>query len=123
MKPEKMMSEAPDTEDLDVFLLTKPPFTPRSELCLKLAARSGNARLYLAGDGVYHLLAGTADLPGCRVYACKEDMEARGIMTEMVRMTEVAEEKMTGEKVKVPENFYATLTEDLMENCRRAYTF
>jgi len=51
MKPEKMRSEAPDTEDLDVFLLTKPPFAPGLELCLKLAARSGNARIFLAGDG------------------------------------------------------------------------
>jgi len=44
-------------------------------------------------------------------------------MTEVTRMTEMAEENMTGEKVKVPENFYATLIEDLMENCGRAYTF
>jgi tRNA 2-thiouridine synthesizing protein B len=123
MKPENMKSEGLDAEDQDVFLLTKPPFSPRSELCLNLAARSGNARLYLAGDGVYHLLAGTADLPGCQVYACKEDLEARGITAGMTGMTEMAEEKMAGEKVKVPENFYATLTEDLMENCRRAYTF
>lgn len=109
MKSEKMKPEAQDAEDGDVFLLTKPPFSPRSELCLKLAARSGNARLYLAGDGVYHLLTGTADLPGCQVYACKEDLEARGVRP--------------GEKAAVPENFYAALTEDMMEHCRHAYTF
>jgi len=104
-----MKSEGLDAEDQDVFLLTKPPFNPRSELCLNLAARSGNARLYLAGDGVYHLLAGTADLPGCQVYACKEDLEARGIWP--------------GEKVTVPEDFYVSLVEDVMEHCDRTYTF
>jgi tRNA 2-thiouridine synthesizing protein B len=56
-------------EQSDVFLLTKPPFSPGSDLCLKLAARSENARIYLAGDGVYHLLAGIEELPGCKVYA------------------------------------------------------
>ncbi|MCQ1534439.1 hypothetical protein FTO70_01745 [Methanosarcina sp. KYL-1] len=120
-----MKLEAPDTEDQDVFLLTKPPFSPRSDLCLKLAARSGNARLYLAGDGVYHLLTGTANLPGGQVYACKEDMEARGIMAGITGMggEKMGGEKMTGEKATVPENFYAALTEDLMEHCRQAYTF
>ena len=49
-------------EKCDVFLLTKPPFSPRSYLCLNLAARSENARLYLLGDGVYHLLAGIEEL-------------------------------------------------------------
>jgi len=96
-------------EEHDVFLLTKPPFSTQSELCLKLAARSGNARLYLAGDGVYHLLSGIQDLPGCTVYACQEDLEARAI-------------KGKG-KVLVPENFYAAFIEDLMEHCRQAYTF
>ena len=66
-------------EKLDIFLLTKPPFSPRSELCLKLAVRAGKARLYLAGDGVYHLLGGIEQLPECEIYACKEDLEARGI--------------------------------------------
>jgi tRNA 2-thiouridine synthesizing protein B len=66
-------------EKLDVFLLTKPPFSPRSDLCLKLIARSGNAKIYLAGDGVYHLLAGIEKLPRCKVLACQEDLEARAI--------------------------------------------
>jgi tRNA 2-thiouridine synthesizing protein B len=96
-------------EKLDVFLLTKPPFSPRSDLCLKLAARSENARIYLAGDGVYNLLAGIEELPGCKVYACQEDIEARAISSK--------------EKVTVPENFYAALIEDMMEHCSRAYTF
>ncbi|MHC1756863.1 MAG: sulfurtransferase complex subunit TusB [Methanosarcina sp.] len=98
-----------EIEEYDVFLLTKPPFSPRSELCLKLAARSGNARLYLAGDGVYHLLSGIQELPGCRFYACQEDLEARAIRAR--------------EKVTVPDNFYAAFIEDMMEHCKRAYTF
>jgi len=96
-------------EHRDVFLLTKPPFSPRSDLGLKLASRSGNARIYLAGDGVYHLLAGIEELPGCKVLACQEDLEARAIKVK--------------EKVTVPENFYAALIEDVMEHCKRAYTF
>lgn len=96
-------------EKLDVFLLTKPPFNSRSELCLKLAARSGKTRLYLAGDGVYHLLTGIEELPEYEVYACKEDLEARAIKA--------------GEKVTVPDNFYSEFIEDIMEHCRHGYTF
>lgn len=96
-------------EEYDVFLLTKPPFSPRAELCLKLAARSGNARLYLAGDGVYHLLCGIRELPGCMIYACQEDLEARAVNAR--------------EKAMVPENFYAVFIEDVMEHCKHAYTF
>ena len=69
-------------EQRDVFLLTKSPFSSRSDLCLKLVVRSGNARLYLAGDGVYHLLAGIEELPGCIVFACQEDLEARAIRSK-----------------------------------------
>ena len=97
-------------EQYDVFLLTKPPLNRRSELCLKLAVRSGNVRFYLAGDGVYHLLTKIAEeLPGCKVYACKEDLEARAIKA--------------GEKVIVPDNFYATFMDDIMEHSSHAYTF
>jgi tRNA 2-thiouridine synthesizing protein B len=98
-----------EREEQDVFLLTKPPFSPQSEMCLKLAARSGNARLYLAGDGVYHLYSGIQELPGYIVYACQEDLEARAIKVR--------------EKIIVPDNFYAAFIEDVMEHCRRAYTF
>lgn len=96
-------------EEHDVFLLTKPPFSPRSELCFKLVSRSANSRLYLAGDGVYHLLSGTQEIPGCTIYACQEDLEARGINSR--------------DKVIIPENFYSVLIEDIMERCKRAYTF
>lgn len=96
-------------EEYDIFLLTKPPFNPRSELCLKLASRSGNARLYLAGDGVYHLLSGIQELPEYTVYACQEDLEARAINGK--------------EKVIIPENFYSAFIEDVMGHCKHAYTF
>ncbi|MGA9187931.1 MAG: sulfurtransferase complex subunit TusB [Methanosarcina sp.] len=96
-------------EKLDVFLLTRPPFSPRSDLCLKLAACSGKARIYLAGDGVYHLLAGIEKLPECEIYACKEDLEARAIKA--------------GEKVTVPDDFYSDFIENIMKHCRHEYTF
>ena len=102
-------------EKPDVFLLTKPPFNQRSDLCLKLAARSGNAKIYLAGDGVYHLLAGIEELSGCKVLACQEDLEARAIRSR--------EDVRDKEKFEVPENFYVALIENIMEHCERAYTF
>lgn len=65
---------------VDLFLLTKPPGHPRTDLCLQLMTRAKNPRLYLAGDGVYNLLS----LPGHlsqrqRVVACQEDVLARGL--------------------------------------------
>jgi len=86
----------------DVFLLTKPPQSPRSELCLKLLARSKKARLYLAGDGVYHLLNQASDLPpSCNVYACEEDVAARGIVPR--------------KRAEILGDFYERLVEDVME--------
>jgi tRNA 2-thiouridine synthesizing protein B len=96
-------------ECYDLFLLTKSPLSSRSELCLKLACLSGNARIYLAGDGVYHLLTGIEELTEFRICACKEDLEARAIRAS--------------EKVIVPDDFYAALIQDIMENCKHAYTF
>lgn len=48
-------------------------------------------------------------MQGSKVYACKEDLEARAIKP--------------GEEVTVPENFYSNLIEDIMENCRNEYSF
>ncbi|HWR24902.1 MAG TPA: DsrH/TusB family sulfur metabolism protein [Methanosarcina sp.] len=98
-----------EQEKVDVFLLTKPPSSSRSELCIKLAARSKKARIYLAGDGVYHLFAGIEKLEGCTIYACKEDLEARAVRP--------------GEKIIVPDDFYTILIEDIMESCKHEYTF
>lgn len=96
-------------EKSDIFLLTKPPFSLRSELCLKLAACSGKARIYLAGDGVYHLLTGIEEQQEFKIYACKEDLEARAIRA--------------GDKVTVLDDFYTDFIEDIMEHCRHEYTF
>jgi tRNA 2-thiouridine synthesizing protein B len=98
-----------EREQYDVFLLTKLPFSQESELCLKLATLSGNARFYLACDGVYHLLSNIQELAGCMVYACQEDLEARAISGR--------------EKAIVSDNFYASFIEDVMEHCKCAYTF
>ena len=63
---------------MDVFLLTKPPLDPRSKLCLKLVARSEDARLYLAGDGVFHALRNVGISSAKKIYACEADVKARG---------------------------------------------
>jgi tRNA 2-thiouridine synthesizing protein B len=94
---------------LDVFLLTKPPSNPRSELCFKMALRSGKARIYLVGDGVYNLFTGIEEQQEFEIYACKEDLEARAISA--------------GEKVLIPDDFYTVFIEDIMENCKHEYVF
>ncbi len=94
----------------DAFLLTKPPKSPRYELCLKLLARSKKARLYLAGDGVYHLLNQAWDLPpSCEVYACEEDVAARGIVPR--------------KRAEILGDFYDRLVEDVMEGEGSLFTF
>ena len=68
------------SSQMDVFLLTKPPKSDRARICMRLIARSENAILYLAGDGVYNLLDDAIKaLPRERIFACKEDLEARGV--------------------------------------------
>jgi tRNA 2-thiouridine synthesizing protein B len=94
----------------DVFLLTKPPQSERSELCLKLLARSAKSRLYLAGDGVYHLLNQAWGLPpSCEVRACKEDVAARGVVSRR--------------GAEVLEDFYERLVEDVMERDGNLFVF
>ncbi len=94
----------------DVFLLTKTPESDRSKLCMKLLARSERARLYLAGDGVYHLLEDKAVFPpSCEIFACLEDVAARGVVAR--------------KEVKVLEEFYDTLVEDVMEATGRFFSF
>lgn len=94
----------------DVFLLTKPPGSDRSELCMKLLARRERARLYLAGDGVYHLPDRGSDLPpSCEVRASKEDVAARGVVARI--------------RAEVTEDFYEILVEDLMEGDGRFFNF
>ena len=95
---------------MDVFLLTKPPGSERSELCLKLLARSSKSRLYLAGDGIYHLLSQAVEIPpSCEVLASKEDVAARGVVSKR--------------RAEVREDFYERLVEDVMEGDGRFFTF
>lgn len=95
---------------MDVFLLTKPPKSERSELCLKLLARSEKSRLYLAGDGVYHLLNQALDLPSsCEVFACKRDLAARDVVPRR--------------RAEVLGDFYDRLVEDAMGRDGNLFTF
>jgi tRNA 2-thiouridine synthesizing protein B len=95
---------------MDIFLLTKPPKSDRARLCLQLIARSENAILYLAGDGVYNLLDKAFNaLQRERIFACKEDLEARGIQPGVI--------------ATMPVDFYKGLLEDIMLDGNRIYTF
>lgn len=95
---------------MDVFLLTKPPKTDRARICLQLMARSEDAVLYLAGDGVYNLVDDALEaLAGERIYACREDLEARGVQPGVAAAT--------------PSDFYERLVEDMMSDGNRIYTF
>ncbi len=96
--------------NVDVFLLTKPPKSDRARICMQLLALSENAVLYLAGDGVYNLLEDASKvLPNERIFACKEDLEARGIQPEGIEA--------------VPNDFYEKLLGDIMLDGSRIYTF
>lgn len=92
----------------DVFLLTKAPKAPRSELCFKLMEHSENVKLYLAGDGVYHLL-NMSGLPLSteEIIACKEDILARGLTMS--------------DEIVMPDDFYGQLVMDMMEKSNQVY--
>jgi tRNA 2-thiouridine synthesizing protein B len=92
----------------DVFVLTKPPASPRTELCLKLIERSSDAKLYLIGDGVYNILGKAVHLlPADKIYACQEDMLARGVVPR---------------DVTVPDEFYELMVKAVMD-ADHAYSF
>ena len=95
----------------EIFLLTKPPHSDRTKLCLHLMELSEDGVLYLAGDGVYNVLEQTTigALPRERILACKEDLEARGVPA--------------GERAIAPENFYELLVQDMISEGSRIYTF
>ncbi len=95
---------------MDVFFLTKTPKSDRARLCLRLIAQSENAVLYLAGDGVYNLLDESIEaLPRVNIFACAEDLEARGVQP--------------GERAVILVDFYERLVEDMMLDRNRVYTF
>jgi len=84
-----------------LFLLTKPPQSERTNLCIGLIEQARNAALYLAGDGVYNLIGGSVEaLPHCEVFACREDMEARGVRSEVTAISQ--------------DQFYSQWVEELM---------
>ncbi len=92
----------------DVFLLTKSPSNPRTELCIKLIARTEDATLFLLGDGVYNILGKAIHmLSADKIFACKEDLLARGIDVK---------------GVAIAEDFYGRLVEATMA-ADRAYSF
>jgi len=71
---------------------------------------SSNATLYLMGDGVYNLMSKSIEiLPSERIFACKEDTEARGIRA--------------GKKATILAEFYEHLAENIMDSSVRVYTF
>lgn len=94
----------------DIFLLTRPPKSERTELCFRLMEHCDDPVLFLAGDGVYNLLheALMREWPG-RIMACKEDLEARGLQVV--------------EGVRVPEDFYQLLVEEMISEGSRIYSF
>jgi tRNA 2-thiouridine synthesizing protein B len=93
-----------------VFLLTQPPNSVRAKLCIQLARRSKNAILYLVGDGVFNLLNSSVGvlLPD-RIYACKEDMDARGVQPVDTGIMLV--------------DFYEQLVADMMVRSDKVYAF
>ena len=94
----------------EVFILTKPPHSERAKLCIRLVERSKNAALYLAGDGVFNLLDPTVEaLPPDSIYACKEDMNARGVQPKNIAIILV--------------EFYVQLVDDMMVRSDKVYVF
>lgn len=108
---------------MKVFLLTKSPESERTKLCFRLIARSPDAVIYLAGDAVYCLLdrgAGPtretdpepgAFLPQRRIFACQEDLQARGVSSD------------GNGRAIVLDDFYERLVEDIMKEDCQAYSF
>jgi tRNA 2-thiouridine synthesizing protein B len=92
-----------------VFLLTKPPHSEKAKLCFRLIEQSKNAVLYLAGDGIYNLMNSSVEvLPLHSIFACKEDMDARGVQSEAAVIS--------------LDDFYEQLVKDMMLS-DRVYAF
>lgn len=97
-----------------LFLLTKSPNNERTRLGLLLVSASTEAEvcIFLAADGVYCLLEERGVIlstPGLRVYACEEDLLARGVCAD--------------EKTVVPADFYGLLVLEMMREGARVYCF
>ena len=98
-------------EKKEIFLLTKPLQSDRTRLCLHLMEQAENGVLYIAGDGVYNLLEEETlgAIPPERIFACKQDLEARGMQGK--------------ERSTVLDNFCELLVEDMISEGNRIYTF
>lgn len=94
-----------------IILLTKPPHSERTKLCFCLIDGSkSNVVLYLVGDGVFNLLSRSIDvLLQDRIFACKEDMDARSVQLEGIAI--------------LPDDFYERLVEDVMGEDNKVYAF
>lgn len=107
---QKTESRSAEDSRRHIFLLTKLPGSERSKLCLRLMERTKNAVLYLAGDGVFNLLGESlAALPPSQIYACREDMQARGV-------------KSAG-GATVLDDFYDRMVADMMDDGNKVYSF
>ena len=103
-------NQNPEDSKKEIFILTKPPHNDRTRLCVKMMQNSANAILYLVGDGVYNLMSSSIEiLPKESIFACKEDIDARGIKAR--------------EMAIVLAEFYEHLVEDVMSSSDRVYTF
>lgn len=94
-----------------IILLTKPPHSERAKLCFRLIEGSkGSCILYLAGDGVFNLLSQSIGiLPKDCIFACREDMDARGMQLENTAISLV--------------DFYERLVENMMSRTCKVYAF
>jgi tRNA 2-thiouridine synthesizing protein B len=110
---ENKSGNAEDSKRL-IFLLTKPPGSERTKLCLRLMERTEDAVLYLAGDGVFNLLGDSLDVLAAtvrspvRIYACREDMQARGVRS--------------AGKATVLDDFYDRMVADMMDDENKIYS-
>ncbi len=83
MNADSKSFQKPGNSRREIFLLTKTPHNDRTELCFKMIESSGNAILYLVGDGIYNLMNSSLEaLPWTRILVCKEDMDARGVQAK-----------------------------------------
>jgi len=92
----------------EVFLLTRPPSSNRTKLCLLMLQHSEKAVLYLAGDGVYNLLNALSSRE-LQIRACREDIEARGLDA--------------GCYASATDNFYELLAREMISEGSKVYSF
>ena len=93
----------------DIFMLTKPPGSTRSKLCVELVKRSRDPVLYLFSDGVFHLVR-KQELPKVRIVICRDDALTRGVPVD-------------DDNACSQDEFYERMVHDMMEEADQVYTF